>query len=52
MADPQIEARANDDFYTDTAEQKQPLQYRQIDESLSEWEAARLTSKTWSMEQD
>jgi len=31
---------------------KQPLQYHEVDESLSEWELARLTSKTWSMEQD
>ncbi len=36
----------------ETAEQKQPLQYHEVDESLSEWELARLTSKTWSMEQD
>ena len=36
----------------DTAEVKQPIQYHQVDESLSEWEAARLTSKTWSMEQE
>lgn len=36
----------------ETAEKKQPLQYHEVDESLSEWELARLTSKTWSMEQD
>ena len=36
----------------ETAEMKQPLQYHEVDESLSEWELARLTSKTWSMEQD
>ena len=35
----------------ETAEMKQPLQYHEVDESLSEWELARLTSKTWSMEQ-
>ena len=34
------------------AEMKQPLQYHEVDESLSKWELARLTSKTWSMEQD
>ena len=37
---------------TDTGEVKQPIQYHEVDESLSEWEAARLTSKTWSMEQE
>ena len=36
----------------ETAEMKQPLKYHEVDESLSEWELARLTSKTWSMEQD
>ena len=36
----------------ETAETKQPLKYHEVDESLSEWELARLTSKTWSMEQD
>ena len=34
------------------AEVKQPISYREVDESLSEWERARLTSKTWSMEQE
>jgi len=36
----------------ETAEVKQPLQHQNIDESLSEWELARMTSKTWSMEQE
>ena len=36
----------------ESSEVKQPMQYHSVDESLSEWELARLTSKTWSMEQD
>lgn len=36
----------------ETAEVKQRLQYHDVDESLSEWELARMTSKTWSMEQE
>ena len=52
MTTRQVEANANPNLYTDTNEVKQPMQYHQVDESLSEWEAARLTSKTWSMEQD
>ncbi|MBT4161844.1 MAG: hypothetical protein HOC70_12075 [Gammaproteobacteria bacterium] len=52
MANPQVEARAENNLFVDISEQKQPLQYREVDESLSEWEAARLTSKTWSMEQE
>ncbi|MCS5574083.1 MAG: hypothetical protein NZ789_14200 [Pseudomonadales bacterium] len=50
MANPQTEIL--DRNLTDTAEVKQPIQYHEVDESLSEWEAARLTSKTWSMEQE
>ena len=52
MANPQIEAMADNTTYLETAEVKQRLQYHDVDESLSEWELARLTSKTWSMEQD
>lgn len=48
MPDPQIEIKEP----VDNTEMKQPLQYREVDDSLSEWEAARLTSKTWSMEQE
>lgn len=48
MPDPQIEIKEP----VDITEMKQPLQYREVDDSLSEWEAARLTSKTWSMEQE
>lgn len=36
----------------DNAELKKQVVYRDVDESLSEWERARMTSKTWSMEQD
>ena len=52
MANTQVEARNDYNLYQDTAEQKQPLQYHPVDESLSEWESARQTSKTWSMGQD
>ncbi|MBO6556627.1 MAG: hypothetical protein JJ934_15275 [Pseudomonadales bacterium] len=35
------------------SELKRPVRNPEIElESLSEWEIARLTSKTWSMEQD
>ena len=33
-------------------ELKRPLRYREEEHNLSEWEAARLNSKTWSMEQE
>ena len=36
----------------ETAEVKKQMQYHEVDESLSEWERARVMSKTWSMEQD
>jgi len=36
----------------ETTEVKQPYPYRPVEESMSEWERARETSKTWSMEQD
>jgi hypothetical protein len=52
MTTRQVEANANPSQYSETQEVKQPMQYHSVDESLSEWEAARLTSKTWSMEQD
>ena len=38
------------EIYTD--ELKQPIRYRDDIGDLSEWEAARLNSKTWSMEQE
>jgi hypothetical protein len=35
-----------------TPEVKRPLPQLRLIEDLSEWELARETSKTWSMEQD
>ncbi len=37
---------------TDMGELKRPLQHEPVEEKISEWERARMTSKTWSMEQD
>ena len=37
---------------TEITEMKQSLRYRNLDDTLSEWELSRQTSKTWSMEQD
>jgi hypothetical protein len=37
---------------TETTEVKRAYPYRTVDDSMSEWERARETSKTWSMEQD
>ena len=36
----------------DTTEMKRNLRYGQVDDTLSEWELSRQTSKTWSMEED
>lgn len=52
MANPQVEIRAGQGAMTETVEVKQRVQNYDVDESLSEWELARMTSKTWSMEQD
>jgi hypothetical protein len=52
MSMPQVELPNPELNGIETAEMKQPLQYHEVDESLSEWELARLTSKTWSMGQD
>ena len=52
MSIQQIEASANRGPANETAEVKQRVQNYEVDESLSEWELARLTSKTWSMEQE
>ena len=41
----QAEAQQSDEL-------KKQVIYRDVDDSLSEWERARQTSKTWSMEQD
>ena len=40
------------ELISETTEMKQNLRYRKVDETLSEWELSRQTSKTWSMEQD
>ena len=43
------------DFDTafELTEIKRPIRHTEIDlDSLSEWELARMTSKTWSMEQE
>ena len=47
-----LEAQTIDRGTIETSEMKQPLQYHDVDETMSEWELARLTSKTWSMGQD
>ncbi|MBL6691667.1 MAG: hypothetical protein ISP91_14870 [Pseudomonadales bacterium] len=52
MSMPQLELQADNHFASETPEVKQRMQYHDVDESLSEWELARLTSKTWSMEQE
>lgn len=52
MATPQTNALNANGINAEIAEIKQPLQYHDVDDSLSEWELARLTSKTWSMEQE
>ncbi len=51
MTMPQLET-TTELFRAETAEVKKQVQYHEVDESLSEWELARLTSKTWSMEQE
>ncbi len=52
MTMPQLELQADNFIAGESPEVKQRMQYHDVDESLSEWELARLTSKTWSMEQD
>ena len=39
------------DTTNETTEVKHTIQYHDLDDSLSEWERSRQTSKTWSMEQ-
>ena len=38
--------------FDEITEKKQHLKYRDVEDTLSEWEISRQTSKTWSMEQD
>ena len=53
MAMPQREMNRPMNLIAETAEVKKRIARPQVDEdSLSEWELARMTSKTWSMEQD
>ena len=52
MSMPQLQPQTPAHKGVETPEMKQRLQYHEVDESLSEWELARLTSKTWSMEQE
>jgi hypothetical protein len=56
MSMPQIETHANsrflNEYFVETVEVKTQMRYHDNNDSLSEWEAARLMSKTWSMEQD
>jgi hypothetical protein len=52
MNNPEIDLQANTGFSLDISEVKKQVLNRDLDDSLSEWDRARMTSKTWSMEQD
>lgn len=52
MNNPEMTYQAEAAFQADHSELKKQVVYRDVDDSLSEWERARMTSKTWSMEQD
>jgi len=52
MSMPQIDMNVEIALRAETGEVKKQVQCREVDDSLSEWERARMTSKTWSMEQD
>ena len=52
MSLPETAALREDHLEFETAELKKRLTSCESEESLSEWELARSTSKTWSMEQD
>lgn len=52
VAMPSLKLDAQRQDPIESPEVKKPLRYENLDESLSEWELARMTSKTWSMEQD
>ena len=52
MNNPEINTLAEAAIHTDHSELKKQVVYRDVDDSMSEWERARMTSKTWSMEQD
>ncbi len=51
MVTPPTDTKDETNHHNETSEIKRPLQYHEVDESLSEWELARIMSKTWSMEQ-
>ena len=52
MALPERAPRNKEPIEFETAEMKKRLNRCEAEDSLSEWELARSTSKTWSMEQD
>lgn len=52
MSMPQAEPISEIKPALEDGEVKRQVHSRPVDESLSEWERARMTSKTWSMEQD
>ena len=52
MALPERAPRNKEPIELETAEMKKRLNRCEAEDSLSEWELARSTSKTWSMEQD
>lgn len=50
MNNPEMNLQAEPMLQID--ELKKQVVYKDVDDSMSEWERARMTSKTWSMEQD
>jgi hypothetical protein len=52
MSIQQFETTADNRFLGDITEVKHRVPHVEVDDSLSEWELARMTSKTWSMEQE
>lgn len=52
MTMPQAELMQQTTRDFEAGEVKRPVYSKPVEESLSEWELARMTSKTWSMEQD
>ena len=52
MAMQQAGLNTEQDFFAEMTEIKRRLPQAAVDDNLSEWEQARMSSKTWSMEQD
>jgi len=52
MNNPEVDTQVDPAFSIEVPEIKKQVFYHDLDESMSEWERARMTSKTWSMEQD